>query len=134
MTEIRDAVAACLEKRTGVRSVGQKSRTAGAYPALVVRVRRGGSILFAGGRQVEQRCTVTVQVAADRERNETPALLERCTAALLKGVPCGKRHLRPEDVKSEGDTLSFSLTVCALVPRTEGEEPEIMRQVHVDGL
>lgn len=77
---------------------------------------------------------MTVRAADAREREGTLELLERCAAALLRGVPCGERRLRPEGLETEGDTLSFSLAVCALVPREGEAAPEVMRRVHVEGL
>lgn len=139
MNEIQSAVAVYLQEATGVWAVERRSRAAG-YPLLAVTVREADTLLLDGGRQVEHTYTVTVTAASDREREEADSLLARVTAALLRGVPLAsgegsgeERVLHPTDIRTQGDTLTCTISICRLLPRTVPGEtmPDVMESIHV---
>lgn len=136
MTDIREAVRAWLEERSGVPAVSDRSLCR-RYPMLAVSVREGGTVLVDGGRQAEHSYLVTVTAASDRDRAENAALLSRLVPLLLRGVPLRNgedRVLHPLDVKTEGEALTFSVVLCRRLPEPEtppGGKPELMEALHV---
>lgn len=137
MTDIREAVRAWLEERSGVPAVSDRSLCR-SYPMLAVSVREGGTVLVDGGKQAEHRYLVTVTAASDRDRAENAALLSRLVPPLLRGVPLRNgegRVLHPLDVKTEGEALTFSVVLCRRLPEPEappGETgPGLMETLHV---
>ena len=68
---------------------------------------------------------MTVSAASDRERDGNTALLSSLTPILLRGVPMGERTLHPLELKTEGETLTFTVELCVPLPRPEkpGMEP-----------
>lgn len=146
MKQIQDALVAYLEKATGVKTVSQRTRVHREYPLLAVSVREGGTVLIDAGRQAEHTYQVTVSAVSDREREENTQLLTGLCAVLLRGVPMelpeaegesgGRRSrvLRPLDIRTEGEELTFSLCLCVPVPqplRPGQAAPEMMRALHV---
>lgn len=138
MKDIQAAVTTYLQETTGVQAVEKRSRASG-YPLLAVTVREDGTVVLDGGRQVEHTYAVTVTAASDREREEADSLLSRVTAALLRGVPFAPseggevRVLHPTDIRTEGDTLTCTVSICRLLPRTVPGEtpPELMENIHM---
>lgn len=133
MREIQEAVRAHLEKAAAAKAVNRRAayRT---YPLLAVDVREDGTVLVDGGRQAEHSYLVTVTAAADRERKGNTALLSALTPVLLQGVPMGERVLHPLHIKTAGDALSFSVTLCVSLPerRLPGEaEAGTMERLHL---
>lgn len=104
---------------------GGPDESAGEYPLLAVSVREDGTVLVDGGRQVEHTYRVTVSAASDRERDGNTALLSSLTPVLLRGVPMGERTLHPLELKTEGETLTFTVELCVPLPQPEkpGMEP-----------
>ena len=98
MKAIQDSVAAYLQACTGIRTVADRTRARGEYPLLAVSV---------------------------REREVNTALLSSLTPVLLRGVPMGERTLHPLELKTEGETLTFTVELCVPLPRPEkpGMEP-----------
>ena len=125
MKAVQDSVAAYLQARTGVRTVADRTRVRGEYPLLAVSVREDGTVLVDGGRQAEHTYRVTVSAVSDRERDGNTALLSSLTPILLRGVPMGERTLHPLELKTEGETLTFTVELCVPLPRPEkpGMEP-----------
>ena len=41
------------------------------------------------------------------------------TPVLLRGVPMGERTLHPLELKTEGETLTFTVELCVPLPRPE---------------
>ena len=78
-------------------------------------------MLVDGGRQAEHTYRVTVSAASDREREVNTALLSSLTPVLLRGVPMGERTLHPLELKTEGETLTFTVELC--VPLAQPEKP-----------
>lgn len=74
MTGIQQAVATCLQERTGIRTVCGRSRLA-EYPMLAVSVSEKATVLVDGGRQAEKTFAVTVTARADRAGDGNTALL-----------------------------------------------------------
>lgn len=138
MRDIQEAVRACLEERSGVRAVSDRSPCRGDYPLLAVAVREDGTVLLDGGRQAEHTYLVTVTAVSDRDREENTALLSGLVPLLLAGVPLENgenRVLHPLDIRTEGETLTFSVALCRRLPEAE-ERPgetglELMRTLHV---
>lgn len=126
MKAIQDSVAAYLQESTGVRTVADRTRARGEYPLLAVSVREDGTVLVDGGRQAEHTYRVTVSAASDREREVNTALLSSLTPILLRGVPMGERTLHPLEVKTEGETLTFTVELC--VPLAQPEKPPWSRR------
>lgn len=126
MTGIQQAVAACLRERTGVRSVCGRSKLA-EYPLLAVNASETGTVLVDGGRQVEQSVTVTVTARADRTGDGNAALLATAGQAVLGGIPMTrggeKRVLHPLKCETDGETLTFAVTVCLPVEAKQPEQP-----------
>lgn len=126
MNRIQEAVAACLQERTGIRTVCGRSHLH-AYPMLAVEAAESGTVLLDGGRQAEHRYTVTVTAAADRTREHNGDLLASLTPLLLGGIPmtCDgeKRVLHPLNCETDGETLTFSLTLCVAVPPLPDSRP-----------
>ena len=131
MKAVQDSVAAYLQACTGVRTVADRTRARGEYPLLAVSVREDGTVLVDGGRQAEHTSRgqhpyrVTVSAASDREREVNTALLSSLTPVLLRGVPMGERTLHPLELKTEGETLTFTVELCVPLPQPEkpGMEP-----------
>lgn len=138
MKDIQAAVTAYLQEKTGVRAVEKRSRASG-YPLLTVTAREDGTVVLDGGRQAEHTYALTVTAASDREREEASALLTRVTAALLRGVPFvhgeggEERVLHPTDIRTQGDTLTCTISICRLLPRTEPGQtpPDVMETIHM---
>lgn len=137
MKEIQEAVRACLEERSGVKAVPDRSPCR-EYPLLAVSVREGGTVLLDGGRQAEHTYLVTVTAVSGRDREENTPLLSELVPLLLRGVPLEngeKRVLHPLDIRTEGEKLTFSVALCRRLPEAEkrpGETaPELMRTLHV---
>lgn len=105
--------------------LGDRTRARGEYPLLAVSVREDGTVLVDGGRQAEHTYRVTVSAASDREREGNTALLSSLTPILLRGVPMGERTLHPLELKTEGETLTFTVELCVPLPQPEkpGMEP-----------
>lgn len=138
MRELQKAVAACLQERSGVKTVCGRSRVRGEYPLLAVSVRAEGTTLLDGGRQAQHRYRVTVTAASDRDREENTALLAALPPLLLRGVPAVRegvgRTLHPLDIQTEGESLSFALELCVPVPpETERGQTgaELMKTLHL---
>ncbi len=135
MKSIQKAVAAFLAERTGLPAAEDRSRCR-QYPMLAVSVRSAGSVVIDGGRQAERSYLVSVTAASGRDREENTALLSRLASLLLEGVPMGERTLHPLDVKTEGEALTFSLTLCVPLPRREkpnaGTELGMMEKLWFD--
>ncbi len=137
MKAIQEAVAAYLGQRTGVKTVCDRSRCR-EYPLLAVEVREAGTVLLAGGALAEHSYTVTVTAVSDRERDGTTALLAPVPGLLLRGVPMetedGGRVLHPLDIRTEGEELTFTVTLCVPVPPLPkpGETPPgVMETLHM---
>lgn len=120
MRAVQEAVRAYLEKYSGVRTVCNHTRVRGAYPLLAVAVREDGTVLVDGGRQAERTYAVTVTAASDREREGNPALVAGLVPLLLRGIPmerAGERRvLHPLEIRTEGETVTFTITLCVSVP------------------
>lgn len=134
MRDIQEAVRACLEERGGVRAVSDRSRCR-EYPLLAVSVREDGTVLLDGGNQAEHRYLVTVAAVSDRDRADNTALLDRLVPLLLRGVPLEAegRVLHPLDIRTEGETLTFSIALCRRLPGKAGGagEPGRMETLHM---
>ena len=133
MRTVQEAVRAHLERYGGVRTVCDRTRVKGAYPLLAVAVREDGTVLVDGGRQAEHTYAVTVTAVSDREREDNTALLSRLPALLLRGIPMERdgerRVLRPENIRTEEEAVTFSITLCVSVPPLPdmgGEGSEMM--------
>ena len=122
LDQIQEAVRACLQRESGIHTVCAPAVHTGEYPLLAVDIRESGSTLLAGGSQAEQGYEVTVTAAEDRLRHGETALLGSLVPILLRGVPMENRFLHPLDIRTEGDTLCFSLQLCVPVPPKEGTE------------
>jgi len=134
MKHIQEAVAAYLQRETGMHSVCDRS-TVRKYPLLAVAVGEDGTILVDGGRQAEHTYSVSVTVVSDRERQDNTALLASLPGILLRGIPMGKRVLHPLNIRTEGEELTFSLTLCVPVPPATGSEtnqPGMMAALHME--
>ena len=118
---MESAVAAYLNGAAKATAVAEGTRAAGVYPLLAVSVREDGTVLVDGGRQAEHTYRVTVSAASDRERDGNTALLSSLTPVLLRGVPMGERTLHPLELKTEGETLTFTVELC--VPLAQPEKP-----------
>jgi len=125
MKQIQEAVAAYLEQETGVHTVCDRTNVRGEYPLLGVSVAEKQTVLLAGGKQAEHTCEVTVTAASDREREGNTALLAGLTPVLLRGIPMERggerRVLHPLGIRTEGDTLTFTLELCVALPEAEPE-------------
>lgn len=137
MNDIREAVAACLQERTGVRTVCGRSHLR-AYPMLAVEAAENGTVLLDGGRQAEHSYTVTVTAASDRTREGETDLLACLPDALLRGIPMKQgldnRILHPTDIHRNGEDVSFSLTLCVPVPPLPDSCPaatDTMERLHI---
>lgn len=137
MKQIQEAVAAYLEKETGVHTVCDRTRVRGEYPLLAVGVAEKGTVLLAGGRQAEHTYAVTVTAISDREREGNTALLSGLPPLLLRGVPMetaeGGRILHPLDIQTGGEELTFTLELCVSLSTLsqDGEAPtEAMQTLH----
>lgn len=135
MKAIQRAVADCLREGTGLPVAEDRSRCR-QYPMLAVGVRSEGTVVIDGGRQAERSYLVTVTAVSDRGREENTALLSGLVPLLLEGVPMGERTLHPLDVKTEGEALSFLLTLCVALPRkpkpNAGTELGVMEKLRFD--
>lgn len=137
MRTVQEAVRAYLEKYSGVRVVCDHTRMRGEYPLLAVSVREDGTVLVDGGRQAEHTYAVTVTAVSSREREENTAFLAAVPPLLLRGIPMKKdgehRVLHPLDIQTEGEEVTFAITLCVSVPPlpdTDGEASEMMETLH----
>lgn len=135
MTGIQQAVATCLQERTGIRTVCGRSRLA-EYPMLAVSVSEKATVLVDGGRQAEKTFAVTVTARADRAGDGNTALLTAAAQALPGGIPmtCGgeKRVLHPLNCETERDALTFTVAVCLPVEEQAPPQPApAMLTLHV---
>lgn len=127
MKTIQEAVAAHLQRETGVRTVCDRTSVRGEYPLLAVSAEERGTVLLAGGKQAEHSFEVTVTAASDREREGNTALLAGLIPLLLGGIPMNRagerRVLHPLNIRTEEDRVIFALEVCMAVedPDPEGE-------------
>ena len=135
MKAIQKAVADCLRERTGLSVAEDRSRCR-QYPMLAAAVRSGGTVVIDGGRQAERTYLVTVTAVSGRDREENTGLLSGLVPLLLEGVPMEGRTLHPLDVKTEGEELSFSLTLCVPLPQkrkpSAGTELGMMKKLYFD--
>ena len=138
MRAIQEAVAACLQERTGVKTVLDRALCR-VYPMLAVSVREDGTTLLAGGKQAEHKYLVTVTAASDRDRAGNTELLASLPPVLLRGIPMERegevRVLHPLNICTEGEELTFVLALCVPVPQPlkPGEtEPGIMEVLHME--
>lgn len=130
MIQIQQAVAHWLGQKTGVRAVAGRSPVQ-EYPLFTVEAELDGVTPVDGGRQCEERFSVTVTAAADRDREESRAFLAPLARALPAGIPMDDRVLHPQDVSTKGDALCFSLTLCRRCPAEPVEEnPVAMEHLH----
>ena len=143
MDNICAAVAAYLQKESGVTAVEEGTRCPGVCPLLAVRVSADGTTLLDGGRQAERAYTVVVTAASDRDREEATKVLSDLVPVLLRGVPAAlaeadgskeQRMLHPLGIKTEGDKLTFSIKLCMALPkRTVPQgDPGIMETLHME--
>ena len=135
MKSVESAVTTYLQAAASVPAVAERSRAAGVYPLLAVSVREDGTVLVDGGRQAEHTYRVTVSAASDRERDGNTALLSSLTPVLLRGVPMGERTLHPLELKTEGETLTFTVELCVPLPQPEKpgmESPGRMATLNLD--
>lgn len=130
MKAIQKAVADYLSAATGAPAVEERTRCR-SYPCLAVEVQTGGAVLLCGGRQAERTYRVAVSILSDRERAGQKELAERAAQALLSGIPFGSRVLHPEEVRTEGDRLDFTVTLCQLLDRND-PQPQRMEHLFVE--
>lgn len=64
---------------------------------------------------------MTVSAASDRERTGNTALLFLPDAGFAPGRSHGERTLHPLELKTEGETLTFTVELC--VPLAQPEKP-----------
>lgn len=139
MNVIQEAVRAYLKKASGVNTVCDRTRVRGEYPLLAVAVKEDGTVLMDGGRQAQHTYQVTVTAVNDRDRDGNTALLASLTVPLLRGIPMvdgsgESRTLHPLDIRTEGEELTFSLTLCVPVPplpKPGQTEPGVMETLHM---
>lgn len=137
MDTIQSAVARYFQEKTGVRAVQERSQARG-YPVLTVSVRETGSVLCCGGKQCERSYEITVRAVSDRERSQRCALLSGLSQAAAAGIPAQvsggaeTRTLHPLNLKTEGDALIFSVTLCTLVPETGQETAQVMETINLN--
>ena len=139
MKAIQEAITAYLQDVTGIPTVCDRTEAAGRYPLLAVSIRVGGTVLIAGGKQAEHTYQVTVTAASDRDRVENTALLSSLPVWLLRGIPAvlesEERILHPLDIATEGEELTFSLTVCLCVPPLadgDADSGQPMQNLHLE--
>lgn len=141
MNHIAEAVRAYLQSETLVQAVCEGAKHAGGYPLLVVNIAENGTLLTSGGKLCEHDYALRVRYAVNRERTGETAALASLVPVLLRGVPMvlasgGKtvsRVLSPQDIKTEGDELSFHLKLSVPVPPRSGEvDAEPMQTLHLD--
>ena len=135
MKSIQEAVCACLEARSGVPAVKDRSLCR-VYPMLAVSVRENGTVLLDGGRQAEHSYQVTVTAVSDQDREENTALLSALVPLLLQGVPLESedRVLHPLDIRTEGGELTFTIVLCRCLPNKNaapGDGPGRMETLHI---
>lgn len=132
MKDIQEAVRACLEERSGVKAVPDRSPCR-EYPMLAVSVREGGTVLLDGGKQAEHTYLVTVTAVSDRDREGNTALLSALVPLLLRGVPLEAegRWLHPLDIQTHGEELTFSISLCRRLPEDGGTDLGLMETLHV---
>lgn len=132
MKDIQEAVRACLEERSGVKAVPDRSLCR-EYPMLAVSVREGGTVLLDGGKQAEHTYLVTVTAVSDRDREGNTALLSSLVPLLLRGVPLeGEgRWLHPLDIQTHGEELTFSISLCRRLPEDGETGLGLMETLHV---
>ena len=138
MKTIQEAVRAYLQRETGVTTVSDRTRVPGEYPLLAVSVQETGTVLIGGGKQAEHTYEITVTAVSDREREGNTALLSSLSAPLLRGIPLEqegeRRMLHPLNIRTEDETLTFSLDLCVPVPPAANTAPtatEAMGALHV---
>ena len=106
------------------RLAGPKDRGAGcggalpvqSYPLFTVEAELSGVTALDGGRQCEERFSVTVTAASDRDRDNSREQLAALALVLPGGIPMDDRVLHPEDISTKGDTLQFLLPCAGCVP------------------
>lgn len=130
MKTMQTAVAQYLQQATGIRAVQERSKAAG-YPVLTVSAEETGAVLLAGGAQCEHSYQITVHAVSDRERDGKTQLLSRLISALTHGIPMGTRVLHPLDIKTQGDALTFAVTLCVAVPPKDGTAADWMETISV---
>ena len=131
MIQIQQAVAQWLGSQTGVKAVAGRSPVQD-YPLLTVEAELEGATPLDGGRQCEERFSVTVTAATDRDRDNSREMLSALALALPGGIPMDDRVLHPEAVSTDGDTLRFSLALCRVRPAAGEEQARLMEQLHFD--
>ena len=143
MHNIQEAVRSYLERESGIAAVCAPDRCAGRYPVLAVGIFQEDTVLLSGGQQARCRFALSVTAAAGRERQGEAALLSGLVPILLRGIPVKlpvsggqavRRHLSPLHLRTEGDTLRFSLQLCLPVPpgnEAAAGTPEPMAQLYL---
>lgn len=131
MIQIQQAVAQWLGQKTGVRAVAGRAPVQ-TYPLITVEVELEGATPVDGGRQCEERFSVTVTAAADRDRDQSRQMLAGLARALPGGIPMDDRVLHPQDISTQGDTLRFSLALCRVCPAAGEETERFMETLHLD--
>lgn len=125
MKHIQEAVAAYLQRETGVRTVCDRTSVRGEYPLLAVAAAEKKTVLLAGGKQAEHSYEITVTAASDREREGNTALLAGLAPLLLRGIPMERdgerRVLHPLRIRSAEDKLIFTLELCVALPEANWE-------------
>lgn len=135
MKRIQEAVRTYLQSETGIKTVSDRTRVRGEYPLLAVSVQEAGTILIGGGRQAEHTYQVAVSALHDRERAENMTLLSSLTTPLLRGIPLDlegeRRILHPLNIRTEEETLIFSLELCVPVPPAETAVPPATDRMNI---
>ena len=132
MIQIQQAVADWLGQKTGVRAVAGRSPVQ-SYPLFTVEAELSGVTALDGGRQCEERFSVTVTAASDRDRDNSREKLAALALVLPGGIPMDDRVLHPEDISTKVDTLQFFITLCRVRPLSNQQEaPQIMETLHFD--
>ena len=130
MIQIQQAVAQWMGQKAGVKAVAGRSPVQD-YPLITVEVELESATPVDGGKQCEERFSVTVTAAADRDRDQSRQRLANLARALPGGIPMDDRVLHPEMVSTKGDALRFSLALCRVCPTAgEGEGTAPMEQLH----
>lgn len=143
LKQMQDAVCDCLQRGSGIHAVPAPAKHTGEYPLLSVDIRESGSTLLSGGTQAEERFSVTVTAARDRQRTGETGLLGSLVPVLLRGVPMEVRHaphkaekrvLHPLNLRTENEELTFDVALCVPVPPEEGGETaaDTMQRLHFE--
>ena len=132
MTQIQQAVAQWLGRQTGVKALAGRSPVQ-QYPMLTVEAELEGTTPMDGGRQCEERFSVTITAATDRDRDNSREMLSALALALPGGIPMDDRVLHPEEISTKGDTLQFFITLCRVRPLSNQQDaPQVMETLHFD--